>query len=55
MKQFLSQNMIKKQIGPQFNSSLVSVNDNDESQDQFNFLDYFPLINARAHRIGGMD
>lgn len=31
------------------------MNNYEESHDIFNFLDYFPLVNARAHRVGGMD
>jgi hypothetical protein len=33
----------------------VEVNEHEESADIFNFLDYFPLVNARAHRVGGME
>lgn len=46
---------LKRRVGSQFTSSLVSVNNHEESHDIFNFLDYFPLVNARAHRVGGMD
>lgn len=42
-------------MGSQFQSSLVSVNTFEESHNIFNFLDYYPLVNARAHRLGGMD
>lgn len=38
-------------VGPGFHSTLVSANEMEESQDHFNFLDYFPLINARAHKM----
>ena len=57
MKEFFSckENNLKKLIGPQFSSSLVEINNYEESQDIFNFLDYYPLVNARAHRLGGMD
>ncbi len=34
---------------------MIEVNDHEESHDIFNFLDYFPLVNARAHRLGGME
>ena len=33
----------------------MQVNEHEESHDIFSFLDYFPLVNARAHRVGGMD
>jgi hypothetical protein len=46
---------LKRRVGPQFESRLVSVNNWEESHDIFNFLDYFPLVNARAHRVGGME
>ena len=46
---------LKQKVGSQFKSSLVEVNNWEESHDIFNFLDYFPLVNARAHRVGGMD
>jgi hypothetical protein len=46
---------LKRRVGPQFESSLVQVNNWEESHDIFNFLDYFPLVNARAHRVGGME
>ena len=46
---------MKQKVGSQFKSSLVEVNNWEESHDIFNFLDYFPLVNARAHRVGGMD
>ena len=46
---------LKSRVGTQFKSSLVEVNDYEESHDLFNVLDYFPLVNARAHRVGGMD
>lgn len=56
MKEYYnSQVKLKKDIGPQFTSTLVSNNDYEESHDIFNFLDYYPLVNSRAHRIGGMD
>jgi hypothetical protein len=45
---------LKRRVGSQFKSVLVEVNDHEESHDIFNFLDYFPLVNARAHRVGGM-
>jgi hypothetical protein len=50
-----SQANVKRRVGTQFKSSLVEVNEHEESHDLFNFLDYFPLVNARAHRVGGMD
>jgi hypothetical protein len=50
-----SQANLKRRVGTQFKSSLVEVNEHEESHDLFNFLDYFPLVNARAHRVGGMD
>jgi hypothetical protein len=46
---------LKSTLGPQFSSSLITVNDREESQDLFNFLDYHPLISARAHRMGGIN
>jgi len=46
---------LKSRVGSQFKSKLVEVNNWEESHDIFNFLDYFPLVNARAHRVGGMD
>jgi hypothetical protein len=46
---------LKRRVGSQFTSNLVEVNNHEESHDIFNFLDYFPLVNARAHRVGGMD
>jgi hypothetical protein len=46
---------LKKYIGPDFDSKLFSVNSYDETHDLFNFLDYFPLVNARTHRVGGME
>jgi hypothetical protein len=46
---------LQRKVGSQFESSLVSVNLHEESHDIFNFLDYFPLVNARAHRMGGME
>mmetsp|Transcript_22168 Transcript_22168/g.16563 ORF Transcript_22168/g.16563 Transcript_22168/m.16563 type:complete len:120 (+) Transcript_22168:1095-1454(+) len=46
---------MKKLVGPDFNCSLLEVNGQDEADDNFNFLDYYPLVNSRAHRIGGMD
>lgn len=49
------QSDLKRRVGSQFQSSLVQVNNYEESHDIFNFLDYFPLVNARAHRVGGMD
>ena len=57
MKRFFSSKNadLKRIVGSQFESSLVSVNSHDETHDIFNFLDYFPLVNARAHRVGGMD
>jgi len=50
-----SQANVKRRVGTQFRSTLVEVNEHEESHDLFNFLDYFPLVNARAHRVGGMD
>ena len=57
MRRFFSSKAagLKQVVGSQFESSLVSVNIHEESHDIFNFLDYFPLVNARAHRVGGMD
>lgn len=57
MKVFFNsrQSNVKSKVGTQFKSSLVEVNEYEESHDLFNFLDYFPLVNARAHRVGGMD
>jgi hypothetical protein len=49
------QSGMQRLVGPQFESSLLTVNGYEESQDIFNFLDYYPLVNARAHRVGGMD
>ena len=46
---------LKRRVGSQFQSKLVQVNSHEESHDIFNFLDYFPLVNARAHRVGGME
>ena len=46
---------LKKVVGAQFKSKLLTVNDQEEEDDLFNFLDYYPLINPRAHRVGGMD
>lgn len=46
---------IMSQVGPCFTSSLVTVNSHEDSHAIFNFLDYYPLVNARAHRVGGMD
>jgi hypothetical protein len=42
-------------VGADFKSKLITVNDRDEEDDMFNFLDYYPLMNPRAHRVGGMD
>lgn len=57
MREFFSSDQanLKKRVGSQFESHLVSVNNYEESHDIFNFLDYYPLVNARAHRLGGMD
>jgi len=57
MRRFFSSKPVnlKQHLGSQFESSLVSVNEHEESHDIFNFLDYYPLVNARAHRVGGMD
>ncbi len=57
MKEFFSceENNMKRRVGSQFETSLISVNNYEESHDIFNFLDYYPLVNARAHRVGGMD
>ena len=57
MKEFFEsqQANLKKRLGPQFNSKFMSVNDQEESHDIFNFLDYHPFVSARAHRVGGMD
>ena len=46
---------LKAKVGAQFQSTLLEVNDNEDAHDIFNFLDYYPLVNARAHRLGGMD
>ena len=56
MKEYLNSNFMnaKAKLGPDFNSTLCKVNQREESHDLFAFLDYFPLVNARAHRIGGM-
>jgi len=55
MRQFFSSSPgIRGKVGPQFESLLVSNNNHEESQDVFNFLDYYPLVNARALRMGGM-
>ncbi len=50
-----NQASLKHQVGALFRSSLVEVNAHEESHDIFRFLDYYPLVNARAHRVGGMD
>jgi len=42
-------------IGAGFKSSLVKFNDEEQKDDEFNFLDYYPLVNSRAHRMGGME
>jgi hypothetical protein len=42
-------------VGPHFTCTLLEVNDYDDAHDIFNFLDYYPIVNARAHRVGGMD
>ena len=57
MKVFFNskQSNLKHRVGSQFKSKLVEVNNWEESHDLFNFLDYFPLVNARAPRVGGMD
>ena len=56
MRQYFSSiQSLKHKVGSQFESVLLSVNNHDESHDIFNFLDYYPLVNARAHRMGGMD
>ena len=49
------QSNLKKIVGADFKSKLITVNDRDEEDDMFNFLDYYPLMNPRAHRVGGMD
>ena len=46
---------LKMQIGPDFATTLFSQNQREDSHENFSFLDYYPLINARAHRVGGMD
>lgn len=57
MNEFFNSNDsgLKKIVGPQFKSNLVSVAEEEETHDLFNFLDYYPLVNARVHRVGGMD
>lgn len=57
MREFFSSNdsALKLKLGPQFKTSLIEINNEEDSQDIFNFLDYYPLVNPRAHRIGGMD
>lgn len=57
MKEFFSSEQmdLKRRVGPQFKSTLLTVNNCEESQDIFNFLDYYPIVNARAHKVGGMD
>jgi len=42
-------------IIPPFKTSLIEANEEEDAFDQFNFLDYFPLVNSRAHRMGGSD
>ena len=50
-----SESGLKKITGPQFKSNLLKVEEEEETHDLFNFLDYYPLVNARVHRVGGMD
>jgi len=57
MKEYFNCQQLKlsKIVGPQFKTRLVAVNEHEEEDDLFNFLDYYPLVNPRAHRVGGMD
>mmetsp|Transcript_9905 Transcript_9905/g.9749 ORF Transcript_9905/g.9749 Transcript_9905/m.9749 type:complete len:210 (+) Transcript_9905:421-1050(+) len=56
LKEFFSSNdNLVKIVGPDFETSLIKVNGEDDADDRFNFLDYYPLVNSRAHRVGGMD
>lgn len=50
-----SESGLQQLAGPQFTSSLLSVKEGEDSHSIFNFLDYYPLVNARVHRVGGMD
>ena len=57
MKEFFSSDQmdLKRRVGPQFKSTLLTVNNSEESQDIFNFRDFYPIVNARAHRVSGTD
>jgi hypothetical protein len=52
IRELISQNKnIRDRVGPCFNTGLLTVNETN-NHDNFNHLDYHPIINARVHRLG---
>ena len=55
MKEFFESSGLKSKVGAQFDTKYFSVSSDIDVYDIFTFLDYYPLVNARAHRVGGME
>jgi len=51
LKELLENSILKSILGPKFSSTLVKF-DNTNDYDLLPHLDYHPIINARAHKLG---